>query len=91
MRDPKTRTIHASKFRDRVIHHALVNVLEPIFEKIFIYDSYASRKNKGAHVAIKRFDEFKRKVSQNGLVIRGAGETCQNVIMRFKGMSSKQT
>ncbi len=73
VRDPKTRTIHASAFRDRIVHHMIVNILEPIFEKIFIFDSYASRKDKGAHVAITRFDEFKRKVSLNGAAVRGGG------------------
>ena len=74
VRDPKTRAIHASAFRDRIVHHALINLLEPIFEKIFIYDSFASRKGKGTHPALQRFDEFKRKVSQNGLsVLRGGG------------------
>lgn len=66
IRDPKTRAIHASAFRDRVIHHALVNILEPIYEKIFIYDSYASRKDKGTHQAVKRFVIFIRRVSRNG-------------------------
>jgi len=70
VRDPKTRIIHASAFRDRIVHHALINLLEPIYEKIFIYDSYASRKKKGTHNALLRFNEFKRKVSQNGLVIK---------------------
>jgi retron-type reverse transcriptase len=72
IRDPKTRTIHSSFFRDRVIHHAIVNILEPIFEKIFIYDSYASRKNKGTHLAVKRFEEFMRKVSGNGKLVKDA-------------------
>src|SRR3989344_5375651 len=66
IRDPKTRTIHASTFRDRVVYHALVNIIEPIFEKIFIYDSYASRKKKGTLKAVQRFNQFKRKVSKNG-------------------------
>ncbi|MEK6933333.1 MAG: reverse transcriptase/maturase family protein [Nanoarchaeota archaeon] len=70
IRDPKTRAIHASTFRDRLIHHALVNILEPIFEKIFIHDSYASRKDKGTHQAVKRFIIFMRKVSRNGRRIR---------------------
>ena len=65
IRDPKTRTIHKSIFKDRIIHHAIVNILEPIFEPTFIYDSYASRKNKGHHKALERFDYFKRKVSKN--------------------------
>ncbi len=65
IRDPKTRKISKSDFRDRIIHHAIVNILEPIFEKSFIYDSYANRKNKGTLKAIQRFDCFKRKVSKN--------------------------
>ena len=73
VRDPKIRTIHASAFRDRVVHHMLVNILDPIFEKIFIFDSYASRKEKGTHMAIRRFDTFKGKVSQNGRAVRGGG------------------
>ena len=63
--DPKTRKISKSDFRDRVIHHALCNLIEPIFDKTFIYDSYANRIGKGTFKAIERFDFFKRKVSKN--------------------------
>ena len=70
LRDPKTRTISKSDFRDRVVHHALVNVLEPIFDKTFIYDSCANRKGKGNLMALQRFDYFRRKVSRNGLVAK---------------------
>ena len=70
IRDPKTRTIHASIFRDRIVHHAIVNILNPIYEKIFIYDSFASRKNKGTHNAINRFESFIKKVSSNGRLIK---------------------
>jgi retron-type reverse transcriptase len=55
LRDPKTRKICVSDFRDRVVHHALVNILQPIFEPRFIFDSYASRKSKGTLPAVKRF------------------------------------
>ncbi|HLC50695.1 MAG TPA: reverse transcriptase domain-containing protein [Candidatus Nanoarchaeia archaeon] len=65
VRDPKTRKISKSHFRDRVVHHTLFNAIEPIFEKLFIYDSYANRKGKGTLKAIQRFDYFKRKVSKN--------------------------
>ena len=65
IRDPKTRKIRKSYFRDRIIHHAICNILEPIFEKRFIYDSFANRKGKGTLNAIKRFDKFKQKVSKN--------------------------
>lgn len=65
LRDPKTRVISVSDFRDRIIHHALVNILQPIFEPTFIHDSYASRKGKGTLPAIERFEEFKRQVTRN--------------------------
>lgn len=65
LRDPKTRVISVSDFRDRVVHHAVVNILQPIYEPLFIHDSYASRKGKGTLKALQRFDEFKRKVSKN--------------------------
>src|SRR3989338_6166621 len=47
LRDPKTRKISKSAFRDRIVHHSLIRILEPIFNKIFIYDSCANRKGKG--------------------------------------------
>tara|TARA_Y100000031_G_C8234595_1_gene392602 strand:+ start:1240 stop:2454 length:1215 start_codon:yes stop_codon:yes gene_type:complete len=65
LRDPKTRKISKSDFRDRVIHHALCNIIEPFFEKMFIYDSYANRKGKGTLKAIHRFQYFRKKLSQN--------------------------
>jgi retron-type reverse transcriptase len=68
LRDPKTRKISKSDFRDRIVHHALIRVLEPIFDKIFIYDSCANRKGKGNLFALNRFDKFKRKVSRNGKI-----------------------
>ena len=61
LRDPKTRKISKSDFRDRIVHHAWIRVIEPIFEKIFIYDSCANRKNKGTLFALKRFEEFQKK------------------------------
>jgi len=70
VRDPKTRIIHASIFRDRIVHHAIINILNPILEKTFIYDSFAGRKNKGTHEAVKRFEYFLRKVSSNGRKIK---------------------
>jgi retron-type reverse transcriptase len=52
--EPKKRLISAAPFRDRVVHHALVNVLEPIFEARFSHASFACRKGKGTHAAIER-------------------------------------
>lgn len=59
--DPKRRLISAAPFRDRVVHHALVNVLEPIWEPRFIHDSYANRLGKGTHRALARGGEFARR------------------------------
>ena len=66
LREPKTRKISKSDFRDRIMHHALCNIIEPIFDKNFIHDSYANRKGKGTLKALQRFDYFKRKVTCNG-------------------------
>ena len=70
IRDPKTRTIHSSIFRDRIIHHAIINIIQPTYEKVFIYDSFASRKKKGTHLAVKRLEYFINKVSSNGMKIK---------------------
>ena len=70
IRDPKTRTIHSSIFRDRIVHHAVINIIQPFYENIFIYDSFASRKKKGSHLAVKRFELFIKKVSSNGKKIK---------------------
>lgn len=61
--EPKKRVIQAPPFTDRVVHHALVRVIEPLFEKKFIYDSYACRKDKGTHAAHSRVVEFLRSFS----------------------------
>ena len=50
--EPKRRLISAAPFRDRVVHHALCNVIEPLFERGFIFDSYANRAGKGTHRAL---------------------------------------
>ena len=48
------RRISVAPFRDRVLHHAIMLGIEPLFEKSFIYDSYANRKGKGTINALKR-------------------------------------
>jgi retron-type reverse transcriptase len=59
--DPKPRLISAAPFSDRVVHHALCRVIEPLFERRFIYDSYACRVGKGTHAALDRCTEFARR------------------------------
>ena len=62
---PVKREIFAADFRDRVVHHWLIGKLNPLFEKQFIYDSYACRVGKGTHFGIKRADRFIRRCSAN--------------------------
>jgi len=59
--DPKHRKISAAPFRDRVVHHALCNLIEPLFEAQFIPNSYANRKGKGTHVAVNTVQEYARR------------------------------
>ena len=62
---PVLREIFAADFRDRVVHHLLIRKLNPLFEKCFIFDSYACRVGKGTHLGIRRIDRFIRCCSQN--------------------------
>lgn len=61
LREGKPRVISAPPFRDRVVHHALCRVLEPLWERRFIPDSYACRPGKGTHAAADRCQEFSRR------------------------------
>ncbi|TVQ24921.1 MAG: RNA-directed DNA polymerase [Leptolyngbya sp. DLM2.Bin15] len=58
--DPKPRLISAAPYRDRVIHHALCNVIMPLIERTLISDTYANRWGYGTHRALKRFTYFAR-------------------------------
>lgn len=63
IRDPKPRMVSAAPFRDRVVHHALCSVVQPVFENGFVYDNYANRKGKGTHSAVDRFEYYKGRFS----------------------------
>jgi len=63
--DPKPRNIHKASVRDRLLHHAIYRILYLYFDKLFIYDSYSCRINKGTHRAVNRFRYFSSKVSKN--------------------------
>lgn len=52
--DPKKRTISVADFRDRVVYHALCNIIGPILDKTLVHHSYACRKNKGMHQALQQ-------------------------------------
>ncbi len=59
--DSKKRKISAAPYRDRVVHHAVCNVIIPVFEKTFIDNSFANRKGKGTHQAVSLCVEYLRK------------------------------
>jgi hypothetical protein len=59
--EPKKRQICAAPIRDRVVHHAVCHLLDPIFERQMIYDTYACRRDKGTHAAVRRAQQFARR------------------------------
>lgn len=63
--DPKRRHIHKASVRDRVLHQAIFQVLYPIYDKHFIYDSYSSRNDKGTHLGMKRLQIACSKQTKN--------------------------
>lgn len=63
--DPKLRNIAKASVRDRVLHHAICRVIAPDFDRAFVFDAYSSRKTKGVHRAIERFQSLAQKLSQN--------------------------
>lgn len=60
----KRRVIHAPTYRDRVVHHSIAQVILPILEPGWIYDSYACRQGKGSHKAVKRLQSFLRRCNE---------------------------
>lgn len=63
VKDPKPRQISAAPFADRVLHHALCQVCNPIFERSFIDDSFANRQGFGTHRAVARYEQFRDRYS----------------------------
>lgn len=61
----KRRIINAPAFEDRIVHHAMAKVVRPLFERKYIYDSYATIKGKGTHRAVYRVQEFLRLAKAN--------------------------
>ena len=65
IRDPKVRHIHKATVRDRVLHHAVFRILNPIFEETFIPNSFSCRIGKGTHKGVLTAETMLRKESQN--------------------------
>ena len=63
--DPKSRHIHKALVRDRIVHHAIYRILYPIFDPLFMNDSYSCRNKKGTHRGVRRLEVFTRIVSNN--------------------------
>ncbi|HBD24757.1 MAG: hypothetical protein A2566_00350 [Candidatus Zambryskibacteria bacterium RIFOXYD1_FULL_40_13] len=63
--DPKKRHVHKASVRDRLLHHAVIRVIEPMWDSKFIYDSWSSREYKGTHRAVKRLAKLGLKISRN--------------------------
>jgi hypothetical protein len=66
IRDPKPRTIAVAPFVDRVVHHALCQALDPMFERFADPDSYACRVGQGQHRAIARVQTLSRRYAWHG-------------------------
>ena len=66
VKEPSLREIFAADFQDRIVHHAIFRIINPILESPFIYHSYACRKRKGTHLAIKNLQKSLKIYSQYG-------------------------
>ena len=66
--EPKERIIKSLPFRDRVVQHAINNIIEPIFENMFYSTSFACRKGKGTHFGVKSVQSKIRYLSKSGKV-----------------------
>lgn len=65
IRDPKLRRIHKATVRDRVLHHAIFNILNPVFERTFIQTSFSCRIGKGTHKGMQKVAKMLRQESRN--------------------------
>lgn len=65
--DPKVRHIHKATVRDRVLHHAVFKILNPIFEPTFIPNSFSCRVGKGTHRGVAALEKMARGIARNGV------------------------
>jgi len=83
--DPKLRTISTAPFEQRIMHHAIINVLEPILDRPMIHNSYACRKGKGTHSAVLyAFDQCKTKPYFLKLDIRKYFDSIDHNILKMQ-------
>jgi retron-type reverse transcriptase len=72
--EPKPRAIAAAPFSDRVVHHAVMNVIEPPLDHTFIDDSYACRKGKGVHARHADTEGLRERIFSQTVFTRGTGQ-----------------
>ena len=81
--DPKLRTISTAPFEQRIMHHAIINVLAPILERPMIHHSYACRKGKGTHAAVLyAFNQCKTKPYYLKLDIRKYFDSIDHTVLK---------
>ena len=69
--EPKERIIYKLPFApDRIVQHALMNIIEPIWNNLMISDSYSCRKGKGIHAGSRKTMDYIRKVGKNGYCLK---------------------
>jgi retron-type reverse transcriptase len=64
IKEPKQRLISAPTFRDRVVHHALCRIIDPVVENRMVYETFACRCGKGAHAAVRHIQKCARKAQR---------------------------
>ncbi len=61
LHDPKPRTIAVAPFSDRVVHHAIIDVLEPVLDRRLVHATFACRRGKGTHAALDHVQALVRR------------------------------
>jgi retron-type reverse transcriptase len=84
IKEPKPRLISAAPYRDRIVHHALCNIIVPIFERTFVVESYANRIGFGSHRALRRFTKFARSILSTGITYTFVISTLGEILLALR-------
>lgn len=68
--EPKERIIYAPSYRDKIVQHAINNILSPLYNPCFINTSYACIKGKGVHAGILKITEYLKKASPDSYFVK---------------------
>ena len=83
VKEPKIREIFAPSFRDRLVHHLLVDRLMPLIDRRLIFDSFANRPAKGAHLAVRRLQRFMRQLPPTAYYMQCDIESYFTITLRY--------